>query len=75
MHRACQTGIAAAALLLLSGMASRAQAPQPANCAQVAPVCAVKNGYRQTYWNACLAARDAAEFLYIGECRVARSPN
>ena len=73
MHRICQTGLIAVAAFLLPVMASRAQ--QPPDCTQVAPVCALKNGTRQTYWNTCLAARDAAEFLYAGECRVARSPN
>jgi hypothetical protein len=74
MHGICRTGIVATALLLLPVMATRAQAPQPVNCAQVAPVCALKNGTRQTYWNTCLAARDGADLLYAGECRVSRSP-
>ena len=75
MRRACRSGSVALALLLLPVMETRAQPLQPANCAPVVtPVCALKNGYRQTYWNACLAARDAAEFLYVGECRIPRSP-
>jgi hypothetical protein len=77
MRSTFRTGLVAVAVFLLPVLASRAQQPPqpPANCAQTAPVCALKNGSRQTYWNACLAARDAAEFLYPGECRVARSPN
>jgi hypothetical protein len=75
MRSTFRTGLIAIAVFLVPVMAGRAQQPQPPNCTQNAPVCALKNGSRQTYWNACLAARDAAEFLYPGECRVARSPN
>jgi hypothetical protein len=76
MHRLCRTAIVAASLLLLPVIVSRAQLPppQPADCGQNAPVCGLKNGYRQTYWNTCLAARDGAELLYAGECRISRSP-
>jgi hypothetical protein len=66
-------GIAAFAVLLLPAAETDAQQPQPADCAQTAPVCALKNGAKQTYWNTCLAARDAAELLYAGECRIPRS--
>ena len=77
MHRLCRTAIAAVVLLLLPVIVSRAQlpAPQPAGCTQNAPVCGLKNGSRQTYWNTCLAARDGAELLYGGECRIPRSYN
>jgi hypothetical protein len=76
MRSTFRTAIVAIALLLLPVVATRAQPPQqPAACAPVvAPVCALNNGYRQTYWNACLAARDGAELLYTGECRIPRSP-
>ena len=73
MRRTLQAGIAAIATLLLPAAGTDAQQPQPADCAQSAPVCALKNGVRQTYWNACLAARDGAEFLGAGECRTSRS--
>ena len=76
MQRVCRTAIAAVAMLLLPVMATRAQPPQPAGCAPVvAPVCALKNGYRRSYWNECQAARDGAQLLYAGECRIPRSPN
>jgi hypothetical protein len=74
MRRILRTVIAAMALLLLPLVASLAQLPpQPAECAQAAPVCALKDGSRQTYWNACLAGRDGAQFLNVGECRGSRS--
>ena len=73
MRRTLQAGIAAIAVLLLPAAETDAQQPQPADCAQSAPVCALKNGSKQTYWNTCLAARDAAELLYAGECRIPRS--
>ena len=73
MRRTWQTGIAAVAMPLLSVAAIDAQQPQPADCGQTAPVCALKNGSKQTHWNTCLAARDAAELLYAGECRIPRS--
>jgi hypothetical protein len=73
MRRTLRGGIAATALFLLPIMASQAQQPVPPDCAQNAPVCGLKDGSRQTYWNACLAARDGAQFLNIGECRSSRS--
>jgi hypothetical protein len=75
MRRSLQTGLAAVAMLLLPTAVTDAQLPppQPADCARVAPVCALKNGSKQTYWNTCLAARDTAELLYAGECRIPRS--
>lgn len=73
MRRTLQAGIAAVAMLLLPVAATDAQQPQPADCARSAPVCALKIGAKQTYWNACLAARDGAELLYPGECRIPRS--
>ena len=73
MRRILRSGIAATALFLLPGIASQAQQPAPSDCAQTALVCALKDGSRQTYWNACLAARDNAQFLNIGECRGSRS--
>jgi len=76
MRSTLRTGVAAILLLLPPIVASDAQQPLPLppECAQVAPVCALKNGTRQTYWNACQAVRDGGEFLYIGECRIPRSP-
>jgi hypothetical protein len=73
MRSTFRTGLIAIAVFFVPVMASRAQQPQPPNCAQNAPVCALKNGSKQTYWNACLAARDAADLLYAGECRIPRS--
>ena len=73
MQRTLGTGIAALAMLLLPLVATDAQQPPPPECAQAAPVCGLKNGSRQTYWNACLATRDSAELLYTGECRISRS--
>jgi hypothetical protein len=75
MRRIFRTAIVAVAVLLLPILGSRAQPQQSANCAQVAPVCALKDGNKQSYWNVCLAARDGAQLLYPGECRIARSPN
>jgi hypothetical protein len=60
-------------MLLIPAVATDAQQPPPVDCVQVVPVCALNNGTRQTYWNACLAARDHAELLYTGECRTSRS--
>ena len=71
-HRAF-LAIAAVAMLLIPAVATDAQQPPPVDCVQVVPVCALNNGTRQTYWNACLAARDHAELLYTGECRTSRS--
>ena len=68
-----KSGVAALAVLLLPAIASDAQQPAPPECAQNAPACGLKGGYRQTYWNACLAARDGAQFLYAGNCRISRS--
>ncbi|HEY4469626.1 MAG TPA: hypothetical protein VGN21_00560 [Stellaceae bacterium] len=73
MHRTLRTGIAALATLFLPVVATDAQQPVPPECAQSAPVCALKNGSRQTYWNTCLATRDGAELMYAGECRQSRS--
>jgi hypothetical protein len=73
MHRTLRTGIAALAMLLLPLVAADAQQPAPPDCTANAPVCGLKNGSRQTYWNNCLAARDSAELLYTGECRTSRS--
>jgi hypothetical protein len=33
------------------------------------PVCAVKNGHRKTYGNACLARAAHARVIYNGHCR------
>ena len=73
MHRTLRTGIAALAMLVLPLVATDAQQPAPPDCTVNAPVCGLKNGSRQTYWNACLAARDGAELLNAGECRGSRS--
>ena len=73
MRRALTSGIAALTIVLLPVIVSQAQQPSPADCTQAAPVCGLKNGSRQTYWNACLAARDGAQFLNVGECRGYRS--
>ena len=74
MHSSLRTGAVVVAMLMLPVAMTRAQ--QPAGCAPVvAPVCALKDGNKQSYWNECLAARDGAQLLYPGECRIARSPN
>lgn len=73
MQKTFRVGIAALAIVLLPMIAVEAQQPTPTECAQNAPVCALKGGDRQTYWNFCLAARDGAQFLYIGSCRISRS--
>jgi hypothetical protein len=73
MQSAFRNGIAALTISLLPVVGSQAQQPVPAECAQNAPVCALKGGDRQTYWNACLALRDGAQFLYAGNCRISRS--
>ena len=62
-----------AAVLSLGIAAAHAQPMTPANCAQTAPVCAVKAGTRQSYWNACQASRDGATIVLAGECST--SPN
>jgi hypothetical protein len=75
MRSTFRIAVAALAALLLSVMTARAQQP-PANCAPVtAPVCALKNGTRQSYWNECLAARDSAQVIRVGECPNPRSYN
>jgi hypothetical protein len=61
------------AVLSLGVAAAHAQTITPANCAQTAPVCAVKGGTRQSYWNACQATRDGAIVVLAGECPA--SPN
>jgi len=50
-----------------------AEAPKATNCTQTAPVCAVKAGARQSYWNACQASREGATIVLAGECP--SSPN
>jgi hypothetical protein len=75
MRSTFRIAVAAVAVLLVSVMATRAQQP-PASCAPVtAPVCAIKNGTKQSYWNACLAARDGAPVVRTGECPNPRSYN
>lgn len=56
--------LAFAALLLL-GCAPQQLA---ANSNGAAPVCAVKAGQRQSYWNEAVARRDGALVLLAGEC-------
>jgi hypothetical protein len=56
--------LAFAALLLL-GCAPQQLA---ANLNGPAPVCAVKAGQRQSYWNEAVARRDGAMVLLAGEC-------
>jgi len=76
MRRTFRIGATAITLLFLPALASRAQQAPSAGCAPVvAPVCALKDGNKQSYWNECLAARDGTQLLYPGECRIARSPN
>ncbi len=66
----CRTGFVAVALLLLTGAAARTQPQQqPAACPPVqTPVCAVKAGTKQSYWNECQARNDGALVLWTGEC-------
>jgi hypothetical protein len=66
-------GVAVAAVLSLGAGAGLADPTKPSNCAQPAPVCAVKAGAKQSYWNACQASRDGAFVLLTGECPA--SPN
>ena len=47
MTGALKSGVAALAVLLLPAIASDAQQPAPPECAQNAPVCGLKGGYRQ----------------------------
>jgi hypothetical protein len=74
MRAICSTCIAAVALLLFTAAPSGAQSQQAAAaCARAAPVCAVKAGTKQSYWNACQASRDGAVVVLAGECPA--SPN
>jgi hypothetical protein len=66
MKTVYQIGIAVAAILPLGAGATLAQPIKSSNCTQVAPVCAVKAGTKQSYWNAC--HRDGAIVLLTGEC-------
>ena len=68
-----RNGAAVSAMPFLPLVAADAQQPMPAGCLKVAVVCALKYGQRQTYWNACMAARDGAELLYPGYCAPSRS--
>jgi hypothetical protein len=68
MRVAHRIGVAVAAVLSLCVGAARAEPPTATNCAQTAPVCAVKAGTRQSYWNACQANRDGAIIVLAGEC-------
>jgi hypothetical protein len=44
--------------------------PMPTVCTQqYDPVCAVRNGMRRTYSNACMARADGARVVSRGECR------
>ena len=67
MRRIYRTGLATAAVLPLAVAAPGAQ-QQTATCVQVAPVCAVKAGAKQSYWNECQARRDGALVILTGEC-------
>jgi hypothetical protein len=62
--------IAAFALAALAGGGTAAPPTQPlAVCAAgQAPVCAVRAGQRQSYWNACAARQDDAIVILAGEC-------
>ncbi|MBV9966399.1 MAG: ATPase [Alphaproteobacteria bacterium] len=73
VRRAVTSGAAALTMFVLPLIVADAQQPAPPECAQNAPVCGLKDGSRQTYWNACLAARDGAQLLYAGGCRISRS--
>jgi hypothetical protein len=50
---------------LLPGCAPQQLAVKPND---QAPVCAVKAGERQSYWNEAVARRDGAMVLLTGEC-------
>ena len=73
MRVAHRIGVAVATVLSLCVGAARAEPTSPTNCAQTAPVCAVKAGTRQSYWNACQANRDEATIVLAVECPA--SPN
>jgi len=73
MRAVHRIGIAVATVLSLGTGAAHAEPTTPTNCAQTAPVCAVKAGTRQSYWNACQASRDGATIVLAGECPA--SPN
>jgi hypothetical protein len=53
------------AAMLLLGCAPQQLAVNPNS---QAPVCAVKAGQRQSYWNEAVARRDGAMVLLSGEC-------
>ena len=53
------------AALLLLGCAPQQLAVKPNG---QAPVCAVKAGERQSYWNEAVAQHDGAMVLLAGEC-------
>ena len=75
MDRVCKAAIIAVAVLMLPVVASHAQPQQPAACVPVvAPVCALKDGTKRSYWNECQARLDGAYVLRTGECRIPRSP-
>jgi hypothetical protein len=57
--------IAVAGLVVLSGCAAQQVAVSPAG---EAPVCAVKAGERQSYWNERAAWLDGALVVLTGEC-------
>ena len=66
--------VGAAVTILSVGFATaHADPTNPSTCVQTAPVCAVKAGTRQSYWNACQASRDGAIVVLTGECPA--SPN
>jgi hypothetical protein len=57
--------VAASGLLLLLGCTTQQVAVSPAG---QAPVCAVKAGERQNYWNERTARLDGAIVMLAGEC-------
>ena len=61
------------ALIVPFGVGALAEPQKQADCTQTAPVCAVKAGARQSYWNACQASREGATIVLAGECP--SSPN
>ena len=73
MRAVHRIGMAVATVLSLDTGAAHAEPTTPTNCAQTAPVCAVKAGTRQSYWNACRASWDGATIVLAGECPA--SPN
>ena len=68
MREIARTAVAVLAVLLLVASPTRAQPKQPENCARAAPVCAIKAGTKQSYWNECRAGRDGATVVLVGEC-------